>query len=64
MTAVCAWCPDFNPADPASRGATHVICETCQRRIDEFLAMRELEKRKSEHDHQIHGDDDTARKTR
>jgi hypothetical protein len=26
---VCAWCPDFNPRDPANRGKSHVMCPAC-----------------------------------
>ena len=38
MTRVCAYCPTFDPRNPDNRGATHVICPTCQRRIDESIA--------------------------
>jgi hypothetical protein len=30
---VCAWCPDFNPADPANAGASHGICPDCAARV-------------------------------
>jgi hypothetical protein len=26
---VCAWCPDFDPRNPAHRGASHGICAPC-----------------------------------
>lgn len=30
----CAWCPDFNPLDPANAGQSHTICEDCQRKME------------------------------
>ena len=25
---ICAWCPDFNPYDPANADISHGICQT------------------------------------
>lgn len=39
MTAhICAWCPDFDPADPKNHGASHGICDACK---DKMLAQLE-----------------------
>jgi hypothetical protein len=26
---ICAWCPDFNPLDPANANASHGMCPRC-----------------------------------
>lgn len=29
LPVICAWCPDFDPADKRNAGATHGICPSC-----------------------------------
>ena len=31
--AICAWCPGFNPRDPANRGVSHTMCAACFARL-------------------------------
>lgn len=30
---ICAWCPNFNPRDPANAEASHTICPACQAKM-------------------------------
>lgn len=30
---VCAWCPGFDPRDPAQAGRSHGLCPVCQARL-------------------------------
>lgn len=30
---ICAWCPTWNPRDPANVGASHGLCRRCERRL-------------------------------
>jgi hypothetical protein len=31
---VCAWCPDFDPTDPANKNASHGLCADCKIRME------------------------------
>lgn len=31
---VCAWCPEFDPSDPANEGRSHGICPACESKFD------------------------------
>jgi hypothetical protein len=33
LRRICAYCVDFNPTLPSNKGATHIICQSCQRRL-------------------------------
>jgi len=37
---VCAWCPGFNPRDPANRGKSHGICPACAARLEQQAEAR------------------------
>lgn len=40
----CAWCPDFNGADPSHRGQSHGMCATCAALFEQAIdADRENE---------------------
>lgn len=30
---ICAWCPDFNRADPKNAGADHGMCPSCAAKL-------------------------------
>lgn len=38
---VCAWCPDFNPHDPALAGVSHQICQVCNAKLNAQIDTRE-----------------------
>lgn len=42
--SICAWCPGFDPTDPANAGKSHTICPECHarmnRELDETAAAR------------------------
>lgn len=31
--AICAWCPNFDPKDPANIGKSHGMCSACSARL-------------------------------
>ena len=33
LRTVCAWCPGFDPHDPANKDISHTICPTCAARV-------------------------------
>jgi hypothetical protein len=33
MPGLCAWCPVFDPRDPANHGASHGICPACAAKL-------------------------------
>lgn len=42
--AICAWCPSFDPHDPANAGASHTICPACQARLNAACDAAEAER--------------------
>lgn len=40
---ICAWCPDFDPKDPANKEASHGMCPACEARWNAEVATLEAE---------------------
>lgn len=41
---ICAWCPNFNPSDPANKAASHGMCQSCEARLNAQIAAAEAAK--------------------
>lgn len=41
---ICAWCPSFDPHDPANAGTSHTICPSCQARLEAECDAAEAER--------------------
>jgi len=46
---VCAWCPDFNPANQPA-GISHGICQACSDRLAEAEALADADERLADAD--------------
>lgn len=43
---ICAWCPNFDPSDPANKEASHGMCPNCEARWNAEVAAAEAAKLK------------------